>query len=437
MRLLAMLVCTCGLLTSQEAPAINSLEPAQGAEVDATKVKELVIVFDRPMNPSQSLCGGGPSYPNVTGCTWKNPKTLIVSVALEPDRLYSLGINCPSFQNFRSANGTPLVPVQYSFSTLPTELRKPAEQKKRNQKALAEMTEVLAKHYSYRDLRIKDWSKLEKQYTPALLAAKTDRGFAAAAAEMLKGTQDLHLCLRLGEQTFATGTRAVDSLYRKDLVDRIVTTKARGNHAAAGRTEDGIGYLLIDSWSNDVDPDVIGGAITELLDTKALVVDVRPNCGGNEMLAQQVASWFVTGKQVYAKNRYRDGTRGFGPVLERTLTGYGENRHYDKPIAVLTSRYVMSSNESFVMMLQRAKDCTVVGQPTYGSSGNPKPFELGNDVTLVVPTWQDLRLDGTAIEGEGINPDVLVPCTDKELQSHDPILAKALEILREKIEKPK
>jgi len=124
-------------------------------------------------------------------------------------------------------------------------------------------------------------------------------------------------------------------------------------------------------------------------------------------------------------------------VLERTLTGYGENRHYDKPIAVLTSRYVMSSNESFVMMLQRAKDCTVVGQPTYGSSGNPKPFELGNDVTIVVPTWQDLRLDGTAIEGEGISPDVLVPCTDKELQSHDPILAKALEILREKIEKPK
>ena len=436
MRLLAMLVCTCGLLVGQEPPTIVSLEPAQAAEADATKVKELVIVFDRPMKPSQSLCGGGPSHPKITGCTWKNPKTLIVTVELEPDHLYSLGINCPAFQNFRSADGTSLVPVEWSFSTLPTELRKPAEQKKRNQKALANLADVLAKHYSYRDLRIKDWNKLEKQHTPALLAAKTDRGFAAAAARMLEGTQDLHLYLRLGEQTFATGTRAVDSLYRKDLVDRIVTTKPVGNHAATGRTEDGIGYLLIDAWSNDVDPDVIGGAITELLDTKALVIDVRPNSGGNEMLAQQVAGWFVTGKQVYAKNRYRDGTR-FGPVLERALTGHGENRHYDKPIAVLTSRYVMSSNESFVMMLQRAKDCTLVGQPTYGSSGNPKPFELGNDVTIVVPTWQDLRLDGTTIEGEGIAPDVLVPCTDKELQSHDPILGKALEILRAKIEKPR
>jgi hypothetical protein len=45
MRQLGLLVCTCGLLTSQEPPAIASLEPAQAAEVDAAKVKELVIVF--------------------------------------------------------------------------------------------------------------------------------------------------------------------------------------------------------------------------------------------------------------------------------------------------------------------------------------------------------------------------------------------------------
>ena len=96
---------------------------------------------------------------------------------------------------------------------------------------------------------------------------------------------------------------------------------------------------------------------------------------------------------------------------------------------------VMSSNESFVLMLRQAKDCTVVGQPTFGSSGNPKPFELGNGVTAYIATWQDLRLDGTPFEGEGLQPDVLVPCTAKELETSDPILAKALELLRAKVAK--
>ena len=68
MRQLALLVCFSGLLTSQEPPTIVSLEPAQGAEIDATTVKELVIVFDRPMSQAgQSLCGGGESFPKLAG----------------------------------------------------------------------------------------------------------------------------------------------------------------------------------------------------------------------------------------------------------------------------------------------------------------------------------------------------------------------------------
>ena len=84
-------------------------------------------------------------------------------------------------------------------------------------------------------------------------------------------------------------------------------------------------------------------------------------------------------------------------------------------------------------MMEQAKDCTVVGQPTFGSSGNPKPCELSNGVTVLLPSWQDMDLDGTLIEGKGLQPDVLVECTQKDFESGDPILAKALELLRAKI----
>ena len=83
-------------------------------------------------------------------------------------------------------------------------------------------------------------------------------------------------------------------------------------------------------------------------------------------------------------------------------------------------------------MLRQADDCTVVGQPTYGSSGNPKSHELPNGVTLVVPSWQALRPDGTCFEGEGLAPDVEVAVETEQLQRRDPILEKALEMLRAK-----
>jgi len=105
------------------------------------------------------------------------------------------------------------------------------------------------------------------------------------------------------------------------------------------------------------------------------------------------------------------------------------------PVAVLTSRYVMSSNEYFVLMMRQAKDCTVVGQKTYGSSGNPRPHDLPNGVRIFLPSWQDLRPDGTCFEGEGLAPDVEVAAEPKDFGEKDPILERALTLLREKTKK--
>jgi hypothetical protein len=435
-RSLFLFAASAGWLAAQAPPRVVALTPAAMSEVDAKTTTQLVVEFDRAMDPNGiSLCGGGPSYPNAKGRPqWKNPKTLVIDVELAPDHAYSLGINCPAASGFRSSDGVTVVPVPWTFFTLPTKLPPAGEQKQRNQKAAAELTKVLAESYSHRDLRIKDWKKLEKQHVPALLAAKTDRGFAGAAAAMLRATEDIHLYLRCGETTFPTGTRAVDSLYGREAIDRYAKVEAIGEQALVGRTDDGIGYLMIGAWTNAIDPERIGMAITSLLDTKAMVIDVRPNSGGDELLAQKVAAWFISGTKTYAKNRYRvrAGKDGFGPVIDRQITGHGKGKLYDQPIAVLTSRNIMSSNESFVMMLRQAKDCTVIGQPTYGSSANPKPFELGNGVTIVVPTWQDLRLDGSPFEGEGLAPDVLVPCTMQDFEQKDPILEQALATLRSK-----
>ncbi len=93
----------------------------------------------------------------------------------------------------------------------------------------------------------------------------------------------------------------------------------------------------------------------------------------------------------------------------------------------------MSSNEAFVLMMRQAQDCTVVGQRTYGSSGNPRPHDLPNGVTNHVPSWQALRPDGSGFEGEGLVPDVVVVVEASDLARTDPILEKAIAVLRSRI----
>jgi hypothetical protein len=421
---------------AQPAPVVLSLEPANGAEVDAGKVARLIVKFDRAMGTGISLCGGGPNFPVGRGRPqWVDERTLAWEVELQPDHQYRLSINSQTAQNTRSKAGVPLAPVAWSFTTLPARLRPAAEQKQRNQRAVDRLLQELSERYSHRELRVADWRPLEKELRQQALAARTDRGFAQAVATALRPTGDLHLWFTIGEQTYAAGSRAVDTLYRRDMVDREVKVAPAGPVALAGRTDDGIGYLMIAAWDQRAEPAELDQAIAGLLDTKAMVIDARPNSGGDERRAQQVAAWFVRGTVAYAKyrTRQRAGQDGFGPVQTRQLTGRPDGQRYDLPIAVLIGPGIMSSNESFVMMLQQAKDCVTVGQPTYGSSGNPQAVDLGNGVTAFIPSWQDLDLEERPLEGKGIAPDVLVPCSAADLQRGDPILAKALALLRQKV----
>jgi C-terminal processing protease CtpA/Prc len=444
------LIVLAALLGAGDPPKVVSLDPANGAkDVDAAKTTKLVVTFDHPMSLSGwSFCGGGPNFPKFKGKPkWDSSKKIVVEVELEPDHEYELGLNCPSAQKFKSSQDVPLVPVPWSFHTAAgkssaTKAKKaeapadPAKQRAENQQSLDALRKLLEGSYSYYDRRVASWDDLFRENTPKILAAATAREWASVVSAMLGATEDIHLHLRLGDETFPGGKRAVDPLYREKLLARYVMIQPVGGTCSRGRTDDGIGYVMIGGWSSASDVDALEQALPGLRDCKALVVDVRPNCGGDELLAQRIAGWFVEGERVYGKDRYRTGPGkdGFGPVVERKIAGNADaERHLAMPVAVLTSRYVMSSNESFVLMMRQAKDCTVVGQRTYGSSGNPKPHELPNGVTIVLPSWQDLRLDGTCFEGEGLAPDVEVAAEPKDFEERDPILERALEILRGKI----
>ncbi len=150
------------------------------------------------------------------------------------------------------------------------------------------------------------------------------------------------------------------------------------------------------------------------------------------MLARDFAGCFATRRAVYSKNAYRTkrSKSGFAKAVDRSIEPNKARPAYRGKVVVLIGKGVMSSCESFVLMMRHGAGAKLVGEKTFGSSGNPKPHKLPNGVMVALPSWKDMQPDGTIIEGKGIAPDVVVKVKKGDFKDRDPVLDAALEYLR-------
>jgi beta-lactamase regulating signal transducer with metallopeptidase domain len=99
-------------------PVIVSTSPTLGdTEVDPA-LTEISVTFDRDMAGGMSWTGGGDYYPKFSSKPfWKDKRTCVMPISLESGRLYRVGINSKSFQNFQSEKGVPVAPNVIAFTT--------------------------------------------------------------------------------------------------------------------------------------------------------------------------------------------------------------------------------------------------------------------------------------------------------------------------------
>jgi hypothetical protein len=420
-------------------PTVIEATPDHGDTDVDPGLTEIRVTFDRDMAVgSHSWVGGDPMFPKLQGKpTWDGKRTAVLPVELQPNHTYWLSINNQQHNSFRSVDGVPAEPYPISFTTAARRggSRKWPLSAKKNRAAMEGLRRVIDENYSYRDRLGLDWDKLFKQYSRRLLEAKKPQDFARAAGELLAEAEDLHLWLKVGPATFASHQRAVPVNMNFKTLQRIVPEwKQHARSVFSGKFDDGIGYILIGTWSSKQDG-LLAAALTaleELADAPGLVIDMRANSGGDETLAQQFAGRFVTSSKVYAKHVNRDPSapEGFSAPFERVLKPNRKGKRYLGKVAVLTGPQNMSSCEAFLLMMKQVRGARLIGEASYGSSGNPKPFDLGNGVTVFIPSWRAMRPDGSCFEGEGIAPDIRVKAEPDDFRNDDPVLKAALDYLR-------
>ena len=155
------------------------------------------------------------------------------------------------------------------------------------------------------------------------------------------------------------------------------------------------------------------------LGARGIILDLRDNPGGLLTTVVTIASQFL-----------EDG------VVVYEVDGYGDRKNWevesdgvakDIPMVVLVNQFSASASEVLSGALQDHERALVVGTTTYGkgSVSRLKPLSDGGGLYYTYGRWY--TPNGRLIEGNGLEPDVVVP-QGPGVQG-DQQLEKALELL--------
>ena len=421
-------ICLALQLSAQSAaPVVAKTLPASGDQNVSAALTEIVITFDSDMASGYSFIGGGPTFPKVTGKpVWRTPRECVLPMQLEPGRSYTMGINSATQTNFKSNAGAAATPFILSFKT---RAGAPEAGDNKNAESMRQLRDALEHRYSHRDVHRVDWTAAWRQFEPRLLASASARDFALTAGEMLASTQDAHIWLMEGGRIIPAYQRKIAPNASLKLLPSLISGwSQRHPMVASGSAAPGVGYIAIHSWDRKHGTALVSSALAALSDMSgkpALIIDVRFNSGGDETLAREFAGHFISERKLYARHL----TLGSAKPTDRWLEPGADGKPYSGKIAVLMGPVNMSSAEAFLLMMRQVPGCQLVGQASYGASGNPQPHNLANGVTVYLPSWKALLPDGTAFETKGIMPDVEVKSTDTDFAASDPVLSNAIELL--------
>ncbi len=183
----------------------------------------------------------------------------------------------------------------------------------------------------------------------------------------------------------------------------------------ADRLPGGIGYLQIDGFANPwAFKPALDRAMTGLKGSRALILDVRGNGGGDPASVSYLVSYLVpAGKRigintiVWRKAGTTNLTRKpfFSEPTPVSFAGV--------PAYVLTSGNTFSGGEELAYDMQTLKLGTVVGEVTGGGANPGERVSIGRGVMAFIPAGRaESPVTGSNWEGRGVQPDLKVPAAD-------------------------
>jgi len=222
-----------------------------------------------------------------------------------------------------------------------------------------------------------------------------------------------------------------------------------------------VGYLRVPTFNAGTERrqfrQKLDEAFAQFVTARGLVIDIRGNPGGNDDMGMylarslvdkdfvyysleahtsvailaQLPSLLIGGGDLALRSTLPEARRG-NPISTK-LAGATPPQTYSGPVVLLTDSHCFSAADCFACAIQDMKRAKIVGSPTSGGAGAPRPaVQLPRTgLRIWICTMRVGRSSGNGfIEGTGAAVDVAVLPTLTDLRSNrDPALEAGLRLL--------
>lgn len=318
-----------------------------------------------------------------------------------------------------------------------------------------EIMEDFQKHYSYLSFKRYSINQLIERYSKFMKTVDNEKLFIKTLAKIFGLFEDGHIVFFDSHgKPYRTYNKDAIPNYNYHLTYKKYFRKGLKLHNKAGaigfcgKYED-ILYVNIASWSNQLYPDLsklfkfFEFVLVNYKFVNKMILDVRSNGGGCDRYAEHFLSYLVPKGKVIPVSRYLYRLDKNNPKqLGREHVRYAKSSshfNFEGPIVGLIGNQCMSSNEFFCMGLESIKHhanlgfhkkLTLVGDDTFGSSGNPKEFRHPSGIRYMIPSWVCYTSQGKLLEGNGVHPDIQIKSSSTIAFGRDKAFNTALKILK-------
>ncbi|MFN8291379.1 MAG: S41 family peptidase [Chitinophagaceae bacterium] len=228
-----------------------------------------------------------------------------------------------------------------------------------------------------------------------------------------------------------------------------------------------IACIALNSFGDQKIDSLFKAALPELYKAKALIVDLRYNGGGSTNIGTEILQYLMKDSLMqhsrYYTRNHLAAFKAWGKFIKPADTLYSDwnkkawHVYHDDyyyafdyepdtiqlsakrivvPTAVLISNNTASAAEDFLISADNQPHFKKIGEPSFGSTGQPFLFDLPGGGSARVCTKKDTYPDGREFVGYGVQPDIKVaPGLQDFLRDNDVVLNTALKYLEEELRK--
>lgn len=265
------------------------------------------------------------------------------------------------------------------------------------------ITNLLNEHYVFPEAAKKCGDHIKaKLNSGAFDNINNKEEFASALTKELQSiSKDKHMRVRLNKKP---EQQIEEDPFLQQFISKQQTRDGNFGFDKIDNLEGNIGYLDLRNFVPvHISKKIASSAMNLLMNSDALIIDLRKNKGGSPDLIQFICSYFFD-KPTHLNSLYwKEGNK-----TEEFWTSKIENNQLTSvPIFVLTSSSTFSGGEEFANNLKTQKRALIIGETTGGGANPGGMFRVDDNFGIFIPTGRAINpITNSNWEGVGVEPDV-------------------------------